>query len=437
LTGQILTLRKGVQLSRKTALWIAATSVILHLLGCSGGSDGSSPEKSSPSLLTTITIHTTNEQEITSKDVYVNGEYKIADPNGAILHEGGLEIKGRGTSTWAMPKKPYRLKLKDSTAVMGMPANKHWVLLANYADKTLMRNDVAFALSRMLGMEYTTRSVFVELYLNGSYQGVYQLTEHIRIDKDRVNIPELKATDTSADKITGGYLIEVDARRGEDFCYDSAKTGMVFCLSNPETLLEPGWEQHREYIVDYINQTDEAIFGEEFKDPDNGYAAYIDVDSAVHYYLINELFKNVDGNLRLSAFLFKKRDGKLTFGPIWDFDLAIGNVNYAGADNPEGWHIRNAPWFERMFEDPAFEQKVKVRWGQMKAGGMLDALFQHIDDRAAYFKDVQVNNFIKWPILSIYVWPNRVVTGSYQGEINAMKEWLALRIAWMDVQLSD
>ena len=175
----------------------------------------------------------------------------------------------------------------------------------------------------------------------------------------------------------------------------------------------------------------------QFKDPDTGYTAYIDVDSAIHYYLISELFKNHDGNLRRSTFLFKKRNGKLFFGPIWDFDLAIGNVGYVSAGNPEGWYIRDAPWFKRMFEDPVFEQKVKTRWKQMKKAGMLDALFQHIDNLTVFFKDAQVNNFDKWPILSVWVWYNRVVTGSYQGEIDAMREWLTLRIDWIDGQLSD
>jgi hypothetical protein len=387
--------------------------------------------------LPTMTINTADAQQITSKEVYLTGTYKIPDLNGDILHEGDLEIKGRGNSTWSMPKKPYKLKLADSTALMGMPGNKHWVLLANYSDKTLLRNETAFELSRLLAMEYTPRSVFVELYLNGAYRGVYQFTEHVRIGKDRVNIPELKVTDTSEDKITGGYLIEVDARRGENFCFDSTKTPMVFCLSNPETLLETGWEQHRQYIVNYINQTDEAIFGEQFTDPDTGYAAYIDVDSAIQYYLINELFKNVDGGLWASTFLFKKRGGKLFFGPIWDFDIAIGNVNYNNADTTDGWYIRNAPWFSRMFEDPAFEQKVRARWAQMKADGTLTALLQHIDTQAAFLNDAQANNFEKWPILSIYVWPNRVVTGSYEGEINTMKEWLSERIIWMDAHFSD
>jgi len=411
--------------------------LVLAVSGCGNSTDDGSAWTPAETYLPRMTVNTTGAKEVTSKDVYLTGAYKMTDLEGEALHEGSLEIKGRGNSTWLMPKKPYRLKLTDSTALMGMPGNRHWVLLANYLDKTLLRNDVAFKLGRMLGMEYTTRSVFVELYMNGDYRGVYQLTEHIRIGKNRVNIPELKVTDTAESLISGGYLIEVDERRGEDFCFDSTKTAMVFCLSHPETLLEAGWEPHREYIVDYIRQTDEAIFGDSFTDPSTGYAAHIDVDSAIEYYLINELLRNPDANLRLSTFLFKKREGKLTFGPIWDFDIAIGNCMFNSAYKTEGWHIRKAPWFSRMFEDPAFEQKARTRWARMKTEGMLAGLYDYIDTRAADLDKAQVNNFEKWPILSTYLWPNRVVTGSYKGEIDAMKEWLTSRIAWMDDQLSD
>jgi hypothetical protein len=286
-------------------------------------------------------------------------------------------------------------------------------------------------------MEYTPRTTYVELQLNGAYRGVYQLVEHIRVGADRVNIPELKVGDTGPGVISGGYLIEVDSRRGEAFCFDSERgSAMTFCLQNPDKLLEPGWEAQRDYIKEYIDQTEQAIFSSQFADPVAGYAAYLDVDSAISYYLINEVFKNVDGNLRLSTFLYKKRDGKLTFGPVWDFDIAIGNVNYGNADLTDGWHIRSAPWFTRMFADPVFEGKVKARWAQLKANGDLDSLFTYIDRRALLLSKVQVKNFQTWDILDIYVWPNRVVTGSYDLEVVEMKDWLHKRIAWMDRQLS-
>ena len=160
-------------------------------------------------------ITTENNAVVTSKKDYINASFELNDDE---ITDGTLEIRGRGNSTWDWPKKPYRLKLTDSTSLLGMPASKHWVLLANYADKTLIRNDIAFMFGKSLEMEYTPRTRHVELTFNGEYQGVYQLVEHLRIAKDRVNIPELKVTDTTPETISGGYMMEVDFRHHVDFC---------------------------------------------------------------------------------------------------------------------------------------------------------------------------------------------------------------------------
>jgi CotH protein len=421
---------------------LGLTLVVLALAACANATDPAvSDTTSTPALpvaarLPVLRVTTNGNQPITSREVYLAGSYTLTDTTAEKLAEGPLEIRGRGHSTSdLMPKKPYRVRLTTSTALMGMPASRHWVLLANYSDKTLLRNDVAFEFSRVLGMEWTPRSRFVDLELNGSYQGIYQLVEHVRIAPDRVNIPEMKVADTSATNITGGYLIEVDERRGEDFCFNSTMTPMIFCLSNPETLNDPAWAKQRAYITSYIARIDSVLFSPQFADPQTGYAAYIDVESAISYYILNEYFKNVDGNLRLSTFLYKKRGGKLTFGPVWDFDLAMGNVNYDNADKIEGWHIRTAPWFSIMFQDPVFAARVKTRWNQMVADNTLNKLGDYITERTAFMHTVQTRNFERWPILNIWVWPNRVVTGSYDGEINAMRNWLFARRVWMSDQL--
>jgi hypothetical protein len=382
-----------------------------------------------------LRISTTNRVPITSRETYVGGSYRLTDTTGTLLAEGALEIRGRGNSTWGMPKKPYRVRLATSTALAGMPASRHWVLLANYSDKTLLRNDLAFALSRAMGFAWTPRTVSVEVELNGSYDGIYQLVEHVRIAPDRVNIPELRAADTTAATVSGGYLIEVDERWGEAFCRQSTMTPMVFCFSNPETLGESAWRRQREYITTYLARTDSAIFGPRFADPALGYAAWLDVPSAIDYWILQELARNVDGNLRLSTYLFKPRDGKLTFGPMWDFDIAFGNVDYGGADAVEGWQIRPAPWFARLFQDPAFAARVRARWAELVQRGVFDGLFTWTRQRREFLSRVQARNFERWPILGQYVWPNRVVTGSYPAEVAAMEQWLWSRYQWMDRQL--
>lgn len=411
------------------------------LTGCGSGGDGTNASTSQNATtgevaqaLPLLRLSTTSGADVTSKEVYLPGSYSLRDEHGQELLSGSTEIRGRGNFTWTLPKKPYHIKLATSTSLLGMPANRHWVLLANYVDKTLLRNDVAFQLSRWVGMEYTPRSRFVDVEMNGVYQGVYQLTEHVRIAPDRVNIPELNVGDL-APLNTGGYLIEVDNTRGEAFCIDSQRSGMIFCLKSPEKLLQAGWEDKRAYIETYIAQTEDAIFSQYFADPVTGYAAYLDVDSAINYYLINELLKNVDGDLRRSTFLYKKRDGKLTFGPVWDFDIAIGNAEGPGA-NPNDWRIRSAPWFERMFQDPIFEARVKAKWAQLRANGRLADIFTYIDRQALFLSRVQIRNFQTWDILSTNVWPSPVTPGTYSGEITYMKNWLSDRIAWMDTEFA-
>ncbi len=389
----------------------------------------------SPALqLSTVNIRTTGGVQVTSTELYVPGAFAIVGIKGDTINLGTLEIKGRGTSTWTMPKKPYKLKLTISTAVMGMPANKHWVLLANYSDKTLLRNELAFSLSRRMSFAWTPRSQMVNVKLNGAYQGVYELVEHVRIAPERVNIPTLKITDTSDANVSGGYLLEVDERSSEAYCFKSTMTAMIFCASDPETLNEAGWEKQRAYISRYVAKTDSAIFGSQYRSADAGYAAFLDVSSAVDYYLLQELFKNVDGNLRLSTFLYKPRGGKLTFGPVWDFDIAMGNVNYLQCDQIVGLYIRNAPWFKRLFEDPAFASRVTARWKELKQNGTITALATSVFTRGDEMRLEQIENFIRWPILNTWVWPNRGVFGSYEGEVIALNGWLRGRIDWMDAQ---
>lgn len=417
---------------------------IALLAACAGSSDPVAPGTAPPppppvtveiGRFPTLDVKTLAGAPITSREVYVQGTWRLLSPDSAVLREGTLDIRGRGNSTWSMPKKPYRLRLTAATEMLGMPANRHWALLANYADKTLLRNDLVFDLSRRMNWLYTPRSQFVHLRLNNSYDGVYQLTEHIRVDPTRVNIPELRVGDTTAASITGGYLLEVDQLYGEDFCWDTPRARMPICAKSPETLRQAGWEKQRAYITGYLQQTEDALFGTGFADPVTGYAAFIDVPSAVDYFIVNELVRNVDGNLRRSTYLTKPRGGKLVFSPLWDFDLTIGNVNYDGADQIAGWQVRPSAWYTRLWQDPAFVQRVKLRWQEIRGNGTLSGWQEQITKRWDYMSVEQRRNFERWPILGMWVWPNRVVTNSYDGEVVAMREWLTARINWLDSQL--
>ena len=377
-----------------------------------------------------VKIITENRASIVSKDDYIDAKMTIiANAMGEEdLGEVDIEIRGRGNTTWTMPKKPYRIKLAESAKVLGMPKDKSWVLLANYPDKTLMRNYIAFKLSAGFGLEYTPRSQFVDLYLNDVYQGNYQLVEQIKVDKNRVAIHELTSADIAEDAITGGYLLLIDGRSDEDFRFRS--TGNVpFIVKSPEK----GTTEQYNYIQNYVQTTEDVLFSEDFADPQQGYAQYIDVRSFVDWYLVNELTKNTDAKFANSVYMHKPQGGKLVMGPVWDFDIGFGNVDYSPGEFPEGWYVREASWLARLFQDPQFEQRVKSRWKEMRP--VVQDIIDGIDKDAAYLQQSQGLNFTKWQILNRRVWPNPVVTGSYAGEVDYLKDWLTKRARWMDREL--
>jgi Spore coat assembly protein len=380
-----------------------------------------------------LNIETKNRQVINSKDIYVDATFSIAGRNNmgektTTLSNGNMQIKGRGNSTWDMPKKPYRIKLESSTAILDMPLSKHWILLANYSDKTLLRNSLAFEISRRMGFTYTPRSQYVDVVLNGDSIGNYLLSEQIRIDKNRLNISSLKPTDND---ISGGYLLEVDERMGEPSWFKTQNAEMIFCIQDPENIPD----NQKGYITDYIQNIENIIYAKDGINTMNELPKYVDMKSFVDYLLLNELSKNVDGNLRLSTFVFKnKGDDKLYFGPIWDYDLGFGNVNYYGCDKTAGWYASNAAWYQKLFAYPEFQNMVKKRWKELR-GDKLKEFDTFIDTNSKQMEMSQKKNFKRWNILNQYVWPNAVVTGSYENEIKYLKNWLFARLTWMDQQL--
>lgn len=375
----------------------------------------------------------TTDGPVVSKDNYVNGSVKV-NANGDFPQDVTtipLQIKGRGNSTWSnFPKKPYRLKFTNKAAMLGMPAAKNWVLLANYDDKTLMRNRLALELARRLHSDFAPESRFVEVFMNGEFLGNYLLTAQVEVHESRVNITELKKTNTSASEITGGYLLELDSRLDEKFWFRSSKN-LPFTFKSPE---EPIAAQQA-YMVGYINDFEAALFGPDYTDPEKGYAKYINVESFINWYFTEELVKNQDGWDFSSIFYYKDRGGKMGMGPVWDFDLSMGNVDYSVSKDYDQLYIKNATYFRQLFTDKAFKAKIKKRWEEIK-NNEVKQIFTDMDATAAYLKLSQQQNFTKWPILNQYVWPNAVVLGNYDAEVAYAKTFMTRRVAWIDAELS-
>jgi len=373
----------------------------------------------------------TADREINSTEIWIDGAtYTIYDSSGTKLSSGSLDIKGRGNTTWGMPKKPYSLKLVKSASMLGMPSHKRWQLMANYSDKTLLRTETAFRLGNIFdNLAWTPRSEQVDLFINEKYYGVYQLTEAIKIDTNRVNIEKIKKSAPN-----GGYILEIDVREGEEFNFTST-AGVVFCCSDPDKDLDekiPGENKTLfEKIKEDVQKAEDVIYSESFDDPETGYRQYIDVGSFIDWYLVNELTKNNDAIFWASVYMYYDPvKQKYCLGPLWDFDISLGNIDYNGNDNPEGFWIKYSAWISRLFEDPFFVAQVKTRWNEKKSE--VDGIFNFIDSRSEFISNAASYNFRKWPILDQYVWPNAVVTGSYSGEIEYLKSWLSERIDWLD-----
>lgn len=391
--------------------------------------------------LPVVKIVTDGGAAIVDKKNYVKGTIEISDPEHLYSDEtvftATVGIRGRGNSTWGWPKKPWKVKLDSKASVLGMPADKEWCLLANYSDRTLLRNLVAMRLSEICGFSWTPRMRSVEVYLNGSYQGVYTFCEHKKVSSSRVDINVVGETVTYGDALTGDYYFEIEEQQDETACWYTGM-GVPMMFSEPE---EPNSAQF-DYAKKYFSDFENALEGSSFADPKKGYAAYIDVDSFIDYYIVQELTKNVDGNLRKSSFLTKTRGGKLEMYHLWDFDLTLGNCGYLPVGNgPEGFWIKDyasnstwgGGWYHRLFQDPAFVDKVQSRWGELYP--QLEAVAQWIETQAQILDPAQKRNFSKWSIRESVDWVKFPSRGSYEAEVDYLIDFYTKRLKWLDTEL--
>lgn len=359
---------------------------------------------------------------VTSKETYINATFTLTEDidtrAAGDSWTARVKIKGRGNSTWTLAKKPYKLKFDEKVSILGEPADKTWLLLANYTDKTLIRNAVAFFMGHNSNLLYTTRAHFVEFFMHDVHQGTYQLCEDKDVSKDRINLSD------------NGYLLELDAKAAE-----GDVTFRINTIAAPINIKEPEIEANSEQynlVLNYMTETENALYGENFADPENGYAKYMNVDTFVDWYLINEITKNPDAIFNTSCFMTWEPGDKLCMGPIWDFDLAFGNCNWNNCKFPEGFYIRDASWYARLFQDPNFVQKVKERFNYFY--DMRDAIYTEINENAEYLKYSIIENDAKWSILYQYRWPNHAIWGSYDNEIQYLKRWLDKRFEWMKAE---
>lgn len=370
--------------------------------------------------------------------------------------ESYCKIEGRGMSTWrTFEKKPYNIDLITASgyerklSLLDMPAHDEWALIANHTDKTFLRQQLAYYLGSLF-MDWAPRTRFVRLYLDEEYQGLYLLCEKVSRSKNRLDLQTLeqKAEDQIEPNLGGGYILELerphrfapgDPRVYTQQTYSSQTTQtMQFSFKYPKrknvTTAQVNW------INDYMQEFEEALFSTSFTDSQKGYRAWADAQSFADWFIINELAKNNDAKSWASIFYHKSRYGLLEMGPVWDFDIGFGNINFVSDENDcsktHGFHIRYNTYLKRMFDDPYFARLVRDRFMQMlpvleQVPDYLRTMAQVLSENGAVD-----DNFNRWPVLGFPIWPNPVpVPGSYDAEVLQLADWIEERVFWLRIQL--
>lgn len=441
------------------------------------------------------------------------GRNKITDKT--LAFQGNIGIKLRGESSLMFEQKSFTIELWDEQSksldapLLDMPANDDWALIAAYNDISMMRNPIAYDLWTDMG-HWGPRNRMVEVVIDGEYQGVYMLVETIKGSKERLSLADIKSTHNSGRELTGGYILRIDATDSDDLTFTSRISGIsksggmfggmggfgggmpgggnpiVWTIRTPKK--DNITEEQREYIENYIHQTEAAIQGPDFADPEKGYAKYISVSSFVDYLIHTELSLNADG-MKRSTYFFKTREkedgtgGKLHAGSVWDYNLAFGNASFNNTDDITTWiheggqTLPTTFMFKRLMEDPVFVAKVKARYKELRKDVLsLEKIYAYIDSKASELNEAQQRQFSKYTDLLVPQGQSTVDTStglvksgsnngmggmggfgafgggfgggmigmftgyrvsSYSEEIQALKSWFKSRIAFLDSQWLD
>ena len=466
-------------------LSFAALTLIVILTSCGADDDSTNVGKTGeggypgPEDLTLPYFRVTTDETIRDEpkviaevEVYTNQEL---DYSGTI----GIEFRG-STSQRIFDKKSYGLETWDasgndiSVPLLGWGSEEDWILYGPYSDKTLLRNVLLYELSNDLG-NYAVRTTFAELELNGADQGAYVFMEKIKRDNNRLDLEQLDRSMTSADLISGGYILKIDKTTGDtnnpdwpgDFAY-TAELGFrsSYGVDENELDYEPYGtkqgeetyflyeypraelinEEQKTYIQEYIHDFETALIEETFEGSERAYEDYIDVTSFVDFFLLNELSGNPDA-YRLSTFLHKDRGQKLKMGPVWDINLGFGNdgrsatnvwiYQYNDSYPEDAWLVPF--WWEKLLDDPLFRAAVKERWQALRVNILAThTVLAMIDSYVATLESNGMidRNFSRWPVLGVALPFNSYVGASYEGEITYVKNWCESRFDWMDQEIS-
>jgi len=385
-------------------------------------------------------INTVGDAEITSNEIYTNAHmtvYNVPGLDNENLYNVPLEIRLRGNSTLYMPKKSYKIKFNEKQELFGDYSERRWVLLANHVDQSLVRDYVAFKLADKISDEFAPCYHFVDVYVNGEYQGNYLLTDQVEVSNDRIDVEE------NTSDIDTGYLVEYDIglyrigleESGENYFLID---GIPFVIKSPEHTDEHYVDEQKDYIEEYFNLVLQTL-----KNYDD-YTELIDEATFIDWFIVNEIFKNVDSGYS-SVYFHMDKGGKLKMGPVWDFDISSGVPGYVSEElrGPTGWWTPRADknvFFYYLMQYPEFRQSLKDRWNELYDPVILSAL-DDVFIGADSITHSRYNNFEKWDIIGVdwnwYTSPEVYDIKTYDGQVWFLYDFLEVRIEWMNQEINN
>ncbi|MBQ6053214.1 MAG: CotH kinase family protein [Clostridia bacterium] len=357
-----------------------------------------------------------------NRENYVNATVTVPD-SGVI--EADAQIKGRGNASWNLPQKPYNIKFNSKTDLFGMGAAKKWVLITLFYDKTLLRNYLTLNLAETVSKGPEMDCRFVEVVINGQYNGLYLLAEKIEDDDERVDIK--KKNDDVIFEIEQPY-------RHNNLCdnciFLRSGVHLTFKDPEPEDLTESEFASLYSKLQSFMTSADSAIRSGNYEE----YSQYIDVDSFVSWYIVNEFVKNFDSQFVTSCYCYVK-DGRLYMGPCWDYDTCYGNQDVATCLDPKGYHVKNAPWFNYLMRDSEFFSLVCRRWQQLVDEGVFDGMLEDIDTQTEYLSAASANQFDRWrDSLKTTDLRGKRSLFTYKEELDYLKNWINERVKWLNTK---
>lgn len=380
-----------------------------------------------------IVIETENFRQIYDRETKIPARLQIYGEKSPETEIMDLTVKGRGNSSFVFAKHGIKLEFENKEKILGMPKNRDWDLISNQRDKSFLRNYITYQLADALGDEYSPRSCFVEVFLNREYIGVYQLVEHMKVSKNRINIPENDSSflveKTSA--TTTGVEMDEDAPDNINGYISTnprifiTQLGYIFQINSPKN---PS-DQSIKLVQDHFNDFENFLKGKGVYNMDS-LAKWIDVEDFIRYYTIQEFTKNLDGAFRRSIYFTWEKGDVIKMGPVWDFDLGYG-LTSSEMKTHEGWYVRNYGWYRFTFKNSNFKKAVQEYWETNKKH--FAALPDSIDTMVSKLGKAAKNEFKRWPVLGTDdYWPFVEAYETYEDAANSLKTWIKKRYDWLE-----